>query len=135
MYPKKISPRNQWYVAAHSEDVGRQLLSRWLLDEPVCLYRTSENAPPVALADRCIHRQMPPLSKGRLGDDDTIECGYHGTVYRTDGQAERIPSQPNVPPAHAACIGFRSSRNGDWCGSGWASLNLQTRQEFPAIIG
>ena len=96
MYPKKY-PRNQWYVAAHSEEVGRQQLSRWLLDEPVCLYRKSDNTP-VALVDRCIHRQMP-LSKGRLRDDDTVECGYHGIVYQSDGAAISIPSQSNVPRA------------------------------------
>lgn len=96
MYPTKF-PRNQWYVAAHSDEVVRHQLSRWLLDEPVCLFRKSDGTP-VALVDRCIHRQMP-LSKGRLRDDDALECGYHGIVYNTDGQATRIPSQTNVPPA------------------------------------
>ncbi|MES3636612.1 aromatic ring-hydroxylating dioxygenase subunit alpha [Mycobacterium intracellulare] len=96
MYPKKY-PRNRWYVAAHSDEVNRELLSRWLLDEPVCLYRKSDGSP-VALVDRCIHRQMP-LSKGLLRNDDTLQCGYHGIVYGTDGHAIHIPSQTNVPPA------------------------------------
>ena len=96
MYPKKF-PRNQWYVAAHSDEVSRRQLSRWLLDEPVCLFRKSDGSP-VALVDRCIHRQMP-LSKGWLRDDDTLQCAYHGIVYDTDGRATRIPSQTNVPPA------------------------------------
>ncbi|MCW8379716.1 aromatic ring-hydroxylating dioxygenase subunit alpha [Streptomyces justiciae] len=95
MYPESY-PRNQWYVAAHSDEVGRTLLDRWLLDEPVVLYRKLDGTP-VALVNRCIHRQMP-LSLGRL-KDDRIECGYHGILYNAEGRAERIPSQPHVPPA------------------------------------
>src|SRR4051812_42666144 len=34
------SPRQQWYVAALSREVSRDFLSRWILDEPVCFYRT-----------------------------------------------------------------------------------------------
>lgn len=95
MYPESY-PRNQWYVAAHSEQVGRTLMDRWLLDEPVVFYRKQDGTP-VALVNRCIHRQMP-LSKGRL-KDDFIECGYHGILYNSEGRAERIPSQTHVPPA------------------------------------
>lgn len=95
MYPDGF-PRNQWYVAAHSDEVGRALKSRWILDEPVCLYRRLDGRA-VALADRCIHRQMP-LSRGRLRDD-FLECGYHGILYDSDGRAQRIPSQNHVPPA------------------------------------
>lgn len=95
MYPEGF-PRNQWYVAAHSGEVGRTLLSRWILDEPVCLYRRDDGSP-VALIDRCIHRQMP-LSKGRL-KGDFLECGYHGILYDSEGRGQRIPSQDHVPPA------------------------------------
>lgn len=95
MYPDRF-PRNQWYVAAHSGEVSRTLLNRWLLDEPVCLFR-KEDGSPVALVDRCIHRQMP-LSKGRL-NGDFLQCGYHGILYNVDGKAARIPSQGHVPPA------------------------------------
>lgn len=95
MYPVEF-PRQQWYVAAMSREVTREFLSRWILDEPVCLYRTEDGAP-VALVDRCIHRQMP-LSKGRLRGD-LLECGYHGITYAPDGRAVRIPSQNHVPPA------------------------------------
>jgi phenylpropionate dioxygenase-like ring-hydroxylating dioxygenase large terminal subunit len=95
MYPVEF-PRQQWYVAALSREVSREFLSRWILDEPVCLYRKLDGEP-IAFVDRCIHRQMP-LSKGRLRGDD-LECGYHGITYGTDGRAVRIPSQDFVPPA------------------------------------
>jgi phenylpropionate dioxygenase-like ring-hydroxylating dioxygenase large terminal subunit len=95
MYPTDF-PKNQWYVAARSAEIGRELTSRWFLGEPVCLYRR-ESGEPIALVDRCIHRQMP-LSKGNLHGDD-VECGYHGILFGCDGQAKRIPSQEFVPPA------------------------------------
>ena len=43
--------RNAWYVAAWSREVGRQLLARRILDEPVLLYRKNDGTP-VALLDR-----------------------------------------------------------------------------------
>lgn len=95
MYPKSF-PRQQWYVAGHSEDFGRDLLSRWILGDPICFYRRRDGAL-TALVDRCIHRQMP-LSLGRLKGDD-LECGYHGILYADDGHAKDIPSQRAVPPA------------------------------------
>jgi len=87
-------PRNCWYVAATSDELGRTPLGRRLLDRDVVLYRLQSGAP-VALADRCAHRAMP-LSTGRL-DGDRIVCGYHGFTYDRAGQCVRIPSQPNVP--------------------------------------
>jgi phenylpropionate dioxygenase-like ring-hydroxylating dioxygenase large terminal subunit len=95
VYPVEF-PRNAWYVAAMSQEVSRDLMSRWIMDDPICLYRRLDGVP-VAMVDRCIHRQMP-LSKGRLREDK-LECGYHGITYDTDGRAVRIPSQDFVPPA------------------------------------
>ncbi|MFC9553737.1 Rieske 2Fe-2S domain-containing protein [Rhodococcus sp. NPDC056960] len=95
MYPVTF-PRNHWYVAGHAQDFDRALMSRWILGDPICFYRRQDGAP-VALVDRCIHRQMP-LSLGRLKGDD-LECGYHGILYGDDGQARRIPAQAHVPPA------------------------------------
>lgn len=92
-YPLRF-PRNQWYVAGLARDFTRALQQRWLLDEPVAFYRR-EDGTPVALADRCIHRQMP-LTLGRLKGDD-VECGYHGILFGDDGRAKRVPSQKHVP--------------------------------------
>ena len=93
MYPTAF-PRNQWYVAAQSHEITGDLKQRWLLDEPVCLYRQGDNRV-IALIDRCVHRQLP-LSRGRRVGD-LVECGYHGIQYASDGRAVRIPSQNNVP--------------------------------------
>lgn len=93
MYPDEF-PRNAWYVAARSAEVSHQLLARWILGDPVVLYRT-EAGEAVAMVDRCIHRQMP-LSMGRLKGDQ-IECGYHGLTYDTGGRCTRIPGTTAIP--------------------------------------
>ena len=86
--------RNAWYVAAWDHEVGRELLGRVLLDEPVVLYRT-EDGGVVALEDRCCHRRYP-LSKGKL-QGDRLQCGYHGLVYDGSGACVDIPWQKSVP--------------------------------------
>ena len=69
---------NHWYVIAGRDEVGEELLARKVCGEHLVLFRTSDGEP-VALADRCSHRQFP-LSKGhRVGDE--IQCGYHGLRF------------------------------------------------------
>ena len=88
--------RNAWYVGAWDHEIGRQnLLRRTLLDQPVVFYRT-EGGTPVALEDRCCHRQAP-LSKGWLVGDE-IQCPYHGLTYDATGRCIRVPGQSQVPP-------------------------------------
>ncbi len=97
MYPLPdgyFAPRNRWYIAAWSDEIGRTPIERWILDEPVALYRR-ENGDPVAVEGRCPHRSYP-LGKSRLVGDD-IQCGYHGLTFRPDGSCALIPSQPNIP--------------------------------------
>ncbi len=86
--------KNYWYVAAWSEDVGRTPLGRVLLNEYVMLFRGLDGAP-VALENRCAHRNLP-LSEGRLIGDE-VECGYHGLVFGRDGVCTHVPGQETVP--------------------------------------
>ena len=88
--------RNAWYVAAWDHEVGRDMRRRILLDEPVVLFRR-EDGVPVALEDRCCHRQAP-LSAGRL-IGNIVECGYHGLQFDTTGNCVRVPSQDRIPPS------------------------------------
>jgi phenylpropionate dioxygenase-like ring-hydroxylating dioxygenase large terminal subunit len=100
MYPLKDGhtfPYNQWYIAAWSHEVGRELLERRILGEPLVFYRTEAGAP-VALDNRCPHRRYP-LSRGRL-IGDAIQCGYHGFTYDCAGKCVRIPSQDGVPDSY-----------------------------------
>lgn len=97
--------RNQWYVAAYGREVGRELLGRTILNEPIAFYRTepdgaesdgtASNGTVVALADRCVHRRYP-LSASRL-DGDNVVCGYHGFTYDTSGTCVFVPGQKRVP--------------------------------------
>jgi len=88
-------PYNCWWVAAFREEVGRSLLSRWLLDTPVLLYRT-ESGQVVAMEDRCPHR-LAPLSLGNLRGD-SVECGYHGFRFEPNGKCSHVPTMETVPP-------------------------------------
>jgi vanillate O-demethylase monooxygenase subunit len=88
--------RNAWYVAAWDHEVGRDMLRRIIMDEPVLLYRR-EDGKPVALEDRCCHRQAP-LSMGKL-IGDVVKCPYHGLEFDPSGACVRVPSQERVPPS------------------------------------
>jgi len=85
---------NAWYVAAWGNEVGRELMQRWIIGEPVLLYRT-EAGEVVAMDDRCPHRRAS-LSKGTLVGDD-VQCGYHGITFDCTGSCVRIPGQEKIP--------------------------------------
>ncbi|MBV1790407.1 aromatic ring-hydroxylating dioxygenase subunit alpha [Marinobacterium sp. D7] len=83
---------NEWYVAALTREVSRELMSRTILDQQVLLFR-KEDGTPVALNNRCGHRSFP-LSRSTL-DGDTVVCGYHGLRYNEKGECVEVPSQCN----------------------------------------
>jgi phenylpropionate dioxygenase-like ring-hydroxylating dioxygenase large terminal subunit len=86
--------RNAWYVAAMDHEVTRTMMRRVLLEEPVVLFR-AEDGTPVALEDRCCHRQAP-LSMGKLAGN-VVTCPYHGLQFDTTGACVKVPSQDLVP--------------------------------------
>ncbi|WP_455286655.1 Rieske 2Fe-2S domain-containing protein [Cupriavidus necator] len=92
-------PRNCRYVAAMSHEVGRNLLDRTILNEPVLLYRREDGSVAV-IENRCSHRRVS-LSLGTLVGDH-VQCGYHGLRFDGDGACVRIPAQDRIPPQ--ACI-------------------------------
>ena len=91
-----FAPKNRWYVAAWSDEVTRTPMERWLLDEPVALYR-KEDGTPVALDGRCPHH-LYPLGKSALSGDNVV-CGYHGLQFRPDGGCAGAPFLDRVPSA------------------------------------
>ena len=95
MFPTAFAT-NQWYVAAYGDEIGRALLSRTILGEPIVFYRTT-GGEAVALADRCVHRHYPLSASRRVGD--TIVCGYHGFTYDEYGTCVSVPGQQRIPRA------------------------------------
>ena len=101
MYPFKqgsFAPRNGWYVAAFCNEIGEPLLSRWILNQPVVLYRKADGTA-VAVEGRCPHRHFPLGDSKRVGD--AIQCGYHGITFGADGKCTFIPSQQTVPGVYS----------------------------------
>ena len=82
-------PRDHWYVAAASAELGETPLARTIFATPVVLFRDAEGRPS-ALHDRCPHRGAP-LSLGRLADG-AIACPYHGWRFDGEGACRHIPS-------------------------------------------
>jgi phenylpropionate dioxygenase-like ring-hydroxylating dioxygenase large terminal subunit len=115
-----MAPKNCWYVAAFSKDVGRELVSRTILGQPVVMFRTTDGRA-VALADRCPHRAVP-LSLGTL-IDNTIRCTYHGMQIGADGACTRIPCQDMIPSkARAATFPVAERHTFVWVWMGDAAL-------------
>jgi vanillate O-demethylase monooxygenase subunit len=88
--------RNAWYAAAWSEEIGRELVERWICNVPIVFYRT-EDGTPVALEGTCPHRQYP-LALGRLKGDN-LECGYHGITFGCNGACVHVPGEHRAPNA------------------------------------
>lgn len=86
--------RDYWYAAAWDHEIGREVLARVILKEPVVLYRRLDGTP-VALEDRCAHRRLQ-LSMGHLVGDD-LQCRYHGLRYDCTGKCIKIPGQKTIP--------------------------------------
>ncbi|RZO38051.1 MAG: hypothetical protein EVA87_03545 [Rhodospirillaceae bacterium] len=82
--------RNYWYVAAMPQELENgALLGRWILDEPVLIYRTADGEV-TAMRDICPHRSAR-LSAGER-DGDTVRCLYHGLEFGPDGTCLRVPA-------------------------------------------
>lgn len=91
--------QNMWYAAALGSDVESAPFARTVCGEEIVFFRLADNTP-VALEDRCPHRQAP-LSLGAV-QGDHIRCGYHGLVFDAAGACIDVPGQDRIPPQ--ACV-------------------------------
>lgn len=89
-------PRDQWYVAAYTAEIGRELFSRTICGDPILFWRTEAGAV-TAHADRCVHRRFPLSQAPSRLVGDTVVCGYHGFTYGADGRCVAVPGQTRVP--------------------------------------
>lgn len=100
MYPfteGSFAVRKGWYGLAWTDEIGRGPMERWLLGDPVVLYRT-EAGEAVAIGGRCPHWHFP-LASGCLKGDSLV-CGYHGLSFGPDGQCDHIPAQTHIPRSY-----------------------------------
>ena len=81
-----------WYVAGLSHEFQvNKLTGHKIAEQPIVMWRTKKGEV-VAFDNRCAHKRFP-LSEGRLMDDGTLECAYHGLRYNDEGRCVLIPSQ------------------------------------------
>lgn len=81
-----------WWPVAHSEDVRQHPAPFRLGHQDLAVYRDlSETVR--AVEDRCPHRRLP-LSMGRLTEDGSLQCPYHGWSF--DGATGRCTAIPNL---------------------------------------
>ncbi|MBA3590303.1 Rieske 2Fe-2S domain-containing protein, partial [Methylibium sp.] len=72
--------QNAWYVAGMSSEFEtRQLRGMTIAKRPIVIWRADDGSV-VAFDDRCVHKRMP-LSCGKLLENGTLECAYHGFTY------------------------------------------------------
>ena len=80
-----------WYIVALSEQLRpNMVLKRSLLGEWLAIFR-SQDGQPVALRDRCLHRNSR-LSTGKVCNG-AIQCPYHGWIYDGNGKVIAVPSE------------------------------------------
>ncbi len=83
-------PKNTWYVACYSDEIGEGPFARTICNQNIVFYRDS-NQKVHALEDFCPHRGAP-LSLGFVRGDDLV-CGYHGLAMGCDGKTADMPGQ------------------------------------------
>jgi phenylpropionate dioxygenase-like ring-hydroxylating dioxygenase large terminal subunit len=89
---------DEWFVACPAASLRERPLALSIQGTPLVLYRGPGTAP-VALEDRCPHRNAP-LSAGRVRGG-VLECGYHGWRFGAGGECVAVPGLASPPPARA----------------------------------
>ena len=76
--------RNAWYAAGLSGEFAvDDLQGHTIAGRPVLMWRSRDGAIG-AFDNRCAHKRMP-LSEGRVLENGTLECAYHGLCYDPHG--------------------------------------------------
>jgi phenylpropionate dioxygenase-like ring-hydroxylating dioxygenase large terminal subunit len=104
---------DQWFIACASDELGaRAPRAVTIQDVPLVIFRGEDGV--AALLDRCPHRNVP-LSIGRVADDHTLECAYHGWRFGRDGGCRAIPSLVEGGSAKARnAIAFPAIEQDGW---------------------
>lgn len=98
----------QWYPVAFAEDMepGRPHQVT-VLGREMVLWRDAQGDWR-AFEDRCPHR-LAPLSEGRIEEDGSLACSYHGWRFDQGGKCIAIPQALDAKAKQAACNSSRSA--------------------------
>jgi len=83
-------PKNTWYVACTSHEIGTEPLGRTVCNEKMVFFR-GDGDKVAALEDFCPHRGAP-LSLGQVVEGKLV-CGYHGLTMGCQGKTVSMPGQ------------------------------------------
>jgi nitrite reductase/ring-hydroxylating ferredoxin subunit len=83
-----------WWPLALSEEAGKRPLAARVGEQEIVLFR-DRSGHARAAEDRCPHRRAP-LSMGRVTEEGTLQCGYHGWCF--EGEDGRCVAIPNYRP-------------------------------------
>jgi len=81
---------NTWLIACLSKELKSGSPFGVVLDEQLLVLFRDERGRPVALEDRCLHRNAP-LSLGRVSEG-RLQCAYHGWTYDRTGAVAEVPA-------------------------------------------
>jgi phenylpropionate dioxygenase-like ring-hydroxylating dioxygenase large terminal subunit len=91
-----------WPVALADDGRDGQPRALTLFDEPLVLWRHG-TGPAVLQRDQCPHRGAR-LSLGRVCDDGTLQCPYHGWRFDGAGSCVSVPALPAFRPTAAMAV-------------------------------
>ena len=116
-----MPPKNNWYVAARSEELERTPLARKILGLDLVLFRTKAGLLS-ALKDRCPHKGVS-LSLGKI-EGETIRCRYHGWTFAPTGDLKEIPcDSPGKPLPSCKANSYPIVEQDGWI---WVYPDLET---------
>ncbi len=122
--------RDLWYMGEIASAIRPgKVTRRMLLGEPIVIGRMRDGTP-FALRDICPHRGVP-LSAGRVKDDATVECPYHGWRFKADGVCAAIPSLVEGQDMDPSRIRVRSYPIREQDGLLWIYMAAPGRETAP----
>lgn len=84
--------RSTWYAAGLAGELeAGNLAGLTVAGRPMVAWRDREEGAVHVLDGRCAHKRFP-LAKGRLLDDGSLECAYHGFRFDGCGRCVGVPA-------------------------------------------
>lgn len=87
---------DQWYVVMSSNQVQKKPVGVTRMGEKLVFWRDRSGAVQ-CFRDRCVHRGVQ-LSKGKILDDGSLQCPFHGFEYDSTGRVRVIPANGKRTP-------------------------------------